>query len=170
MGEGLFANPIQQHRNQVLQTTNTDYGTIEVVKSAEGLYEILFKGKEIFRNSKEKTFIHKFSPTAPRPEVIKVIKLSKKSFSQVIVFQQFNEGNECEGNAIWFLALNPDGTYRRSTPIGNCFGNPPKIEVSQNKIYVTVEGGYPGGNKNRMVSYKRGGVWEYNGEKVRKLK
>lgn len=161
--------PQSNEHKGVLQVTNTVYGKIEITEANNGIYEILFNSKKLFRDNEKDPFIRSFSSTSPRPEVIKVLSLSGKQPSQVVVVQQFNEGNECEGNEIWFLELMRD-TYRISTPIGKCFGTRPKIWNSQNRVFVAVDGGYPGGNKNRMVSYKRGGLWVYRGGKVKRLK
>ena len=169
-GQVAMATSLQSGENKrILQVTNTVYGKIEIIEANNGNYEILLNGKELFRGNEKASFIRSFSSTSPRPEVAKVLALAGKYPSQIVVFQQFNNGNECEGNEIWFLEV-MHNTYRISTPIGKCFGTRPKIWSSKNKVFVDVDGGYPGGNKNRMVSYKQGGLWVYETGKVKRLK
>ena len=169
--ETLSLNSIQLEKtDRILQVTKTIYGKIEIIQLVSGAYEILFEGKRLFKDKEQEPFIHSFSSTSPRPQVIKVLQLSGEAGSQVVLVQQFDSGNECEGNEIWLLDITSKGMYRISTLSGNCFGTKPKIWRSQNKLFVGVDGGYTGGTRNRMSNYKKGGLWVYNKGKLRRLR
>lgn len=169
--ETLSLNSIQLEKtDRILQVTKTIYGKIEIVQLVSGDYEILLDGKRLFKDKEQEPFIHLFSSTSPRPQVIKVLRLPRKANSQVVIVQQFDGGNECEGNEIWLLDITSKGMYRISILSGRCFATSPKIWKTQDKLFVAVDGGYTGDIRNRLSDYKKGGLWIYKKGKLRQLK
>ncbi len=141
---------------------STVAGLLQVVELERGCaYEVRLREQPVMNtNCKSES---RFS-AYPMPQLLKHYSHGVEPFEQVVVVQQHNMGNACNGGPLWFLGLKQDGSHVISTSIDHCGGRDPVIRPEPGRIVVLL----PGGPPNRGDGYIPAQTWEFRRGVVRR--
>lgn len=119
---------------------NTVAGELEIIqqdKGALGRKFLILLHKNVVLSTDGDKDGGRFSDF-PMPKVLKDFNGGIPPFDEVILFQQYDWGNACNGGPLWFLGLSRNGSFKVSKEIDFCGGKQPITKIVDQQVFITI--------------------------------
>lgn len=121
---------------------DTAAGPLTIVQLDEGNlgrhFRVTLSGKTILETGESGE-----SGDFPFPRVIGRFTAQAAPYDDLLLLQQFDWGNACNGGPLWFLGINRDGSFKRFDFIDFCGGPAPIVEARGATVELRMGGDSP---------------------------